>query len=61
VAGGRRRLNSEELHNLYASSNVVRKIKSVRMKWAEHVARMGETRNAYRNVAEKAEGTTRKT
>jgi hypothetical protein len=40
VAGGWRRLHSEELHNLYASPHIVRVIKSVRMRWKEHVARM---------------------
>jgi hypothetical protein len=42
-----RRLHSEELRNLYASPNVVRVIKSRRMRWAGHVAQMGELRNAY--------------
>jgi hypothetical protein len=41
-----RRLHSKELHNLYASPNVIRMIKSRRMKWEGHVARMGEMRNA---------------
>jgi hypothetical protein len=39
----------EELHNLYSSPNIIRMIKSRRMRWAEHVARMGEEKkNAYR-------------
>jgi hypothetical protein len=39
VIGGWRKLHNEELHNLYASSNVIRMIKSWRMRWAGHVAR----------------------
>jgi hypothetical protein len=42
VAGGWRRLLNEELHNLYASPNIIRMIKSRRIRWAVHVARMGE-------------------
>jgi hypothetical protein len=45
-----------ELHNLYSSPNIIRMIKSRRMRWAGHVARMGETRNAYRILVEKPEG-----
>jgi hypothetical protein len=37
-----RKFNSEELHNLYSSANIIRQIKSKRMRWAGHVARMGE-------------------
>jgi hypothetical protein len=44
VAGGWRRLHNEELHNLYASQNIIRVIRSRRL--VEHVARMGEMRNA---------------
>jgi hypothetical protein len=40
IIGGYRKLHSEELHNLYASPNVIRMIKSRRMRWAEHVANM---------------------
>jgi hypothetical protein len=40
VAGAWRRLHNEELHNFYASPNIIRVIKSRRMRWAEHVARM---------------------
>jgi hypothetical protein len=45
VAGGWRRLHNEELHNLYGSPNIIRVIKSRRMRWAGNVARMGEMRN----------------
>jgi hypothetical protein len=48
VTGGWRKLHNEELHNLYSSPNIIRMIKSRRMRWAGHVARMGENRNAYR-------------
>jgi hypothetical protein len=44
----RRKLHNEELHKLYNSPNIIRMIKSKRMRWAGHVTRMGETRNAYR-------------
>jgi hypothetical protein len=39
--GGWKRLHNEELHNLYSSPSIIRIIKSRRMRWAEHVARMG--------------------
>jgi hypothetical protein len=41
-------LHNDELHSLYSSSNIVRVIKSRRMRWAGHVARMGEGRGVYR-------------
>jgi hypothetical protein len=47
VAGGRRRLHSEELHNLYASQNIITVTKSRRMRWAAYVACMVGMRNAY--------------
>jgi hypothetical protein len=43
-----RKLHYEELRDLYFSPNIIRMIKSRRMRWAGHVARMGEKRNAYR-------------
>jgi hypothetical protein len=43
-----RKLHNEELHNLYSSQSITRIIKSRRMRWAGHVARMWEKRNAYR-------------
>jgi hypothetical protein len=47
VAEGSSRLHNEELHNIYASSNIIRVIKSNRMKWAGNAACMGEMRNMY--------------
>jgi hypothetical protein len=44
VTGEWRKLHSEELNSLYSSPDIIRQIKSRRMKWAEHVARMGEER-----------------
>jgi hypothetical protein len=41
VAGDWRKLHNEELHNFYSSPSIIRIIKSRRMKWAGHVARMG--------------------
>jgi hypothetical protein len=41
-------MEKEILHNLYSSPNIIRMIQSRRMRWAGHVARMGEIRNAYR-------------
>jgi hypothetical protein len=46
--GSWRKLHNDELHNLYSSPNIVRVIKSGRMRWAGHVARMGEGRGVYR-------------
>jgi hypothetical protein len=42
VTGEWRQLHNEELHNLYSSPGIIRQAKSRRMRWAEHVARMGE-------------------
>jgi hypothetical protein len=48
VTGEWRELHSEELHILYFSPNIIRRIKSRRMRWAGHVACMGEERKVYR-------------
>jgi hypothetical protein len=56
VTGDWRELHNEELHNLYSSPNVIRMMTSRRMRLAGHVARMGETRNAYRILVGKPEG-----
>jgi hypothetical protein len=51
-----RRLHNEELYALYSSPNIIRVIKSSRLRWAGHVARMGERRGAYRASVGKPEG-----
>ena len=56
VTGEWRRLHNTELNNLYSSPNTVRVIKSSRMRWAGHVARMGEERGVYRVLVGKPEG-----
>jgi hypothetical protein len=49
-------LHNDELHSLYSSLNIVRVIKSRRMRWAGHVARMGEGRGLYRVLVGRPEG-----
>jgi hypothetical protein len=49
-------LHNDELHDLYSSPNIVRVIKSRRMRWAGHVARMGRGRGAYRVLVGRPEG-----
>jgi len=56
VTGEWKRLHNEELNYLYSSPNIVRVIKSRRMRWAGHVARMGEERRVYRVLVGKPEG-----
>jgi hypothetical protein len=56
VTGEWRKLHSGELHNFYPSADIVRQIKSRRMRWAGHVACMGEGRNVYRVLVGKPEG-----
>jgi hypothetical protein len=55
VIGEWRRLHNEELYAVY-SPNIIQVIKSSRLRWAGHVARMGERRGAYRALAGKPEG-----
>jgi hypothetical protein len=47
VTGEWRKLHNEELRDLYSSPSIIRIIKSSRMRWAGHITRMGEKRNAY--------------
>jgi hypothetical protein len=53
VAGGWRRLHNEELHNLYISPNIIRVMKSRRMRWAGHIVCIGELRNAFKIFSQK--------
>jgi hypothetical protein len=48
VTGEWRKLHNEELHILYSSPDIIRHVKSRRMRWAGNVARMGEERNVYK-------------
>jgi hypothetical protein len=56
VTGEWRRLHNKELYAVYSSPNIIRVIKSRRLRWVGHVACMGEMRNAYRVLVEKPEG-----
>jgi hypothetical protein len=56
VTGRWTKLHNEELHNFYSSPSIIRIIKSRRMRWVGHMARMGEKRNVYRLLVGKAEG-----
>jgi len=51
-----RKVHKEELNDLYSSTNIFRVIKSRRMRWVDHVARMGERKDAYRLLVGKPEG-----
>ena len=55
VTGEWRKLHSKELYDLYCSPNIVRVIKSRRMRWTGHVARMGERKGVYRILVGKLE------
>jgi hypothetical protein len=55
VTGGWRKLQNEELHNLYSSQRITRIVQSRRMRWTGRVARMEEKRNAYRILVGKRE------
>jgi hypothetical protein len=56
VTGEWRKLRNEELHNLYSSPDIIRQIKSRRIKWSGHVARMGEERKLYKVLVGSPEG-----
>jgi hypothetical protein len=56
MAGEWRRLHNKELNDLYSSPNIIRVIKSRRMRWAGHVGRMGDKRDAYRILVGRPEG-----
>ena len=56
VTGEWRKLHNEELNDLYSLTNIVRLVKSRRMRWAGHVARMGEDRGVHRVLVGKVEG-----
>jgi hypothetical protein len=56
VTGKWRKLHNEELRDLYSSPSIIRIIRSRRMRWAGHVARMGKKRNSYRLLLGKPEG-----
>ena len=56
VTGEWRKLHNEELNDLYSLPNIVRVVKSRRMRWAGHVARMGEDRGMHRLLVGKPEG-----
>jgi hypothetical protein len=56
VTGEWRKLHNAELNNLYSSPNIARVIKSRRIRWAGHIARMGEGKGVYRVLVGKPEG-----
>jgi hypothetical protein len=56
VTGGWRKLHNEELSDLYSSPSIIRIIKLRRIRWAGHIARMGEKKNASRLVMRRPEG-----
>jgi hypothetical protein len=58
MSGDWGKLHNEELHNLYTSPNIIRTMKSRRIRWAGHVAPMGEKRKAYKISVGKPEGKT---
>jgi hypothetical protein len=59
IIGGWRKLLNDEHHNLYSSPNIIRMMKSRRMRWAGHVTHVAEKRNTYSILLRKPEGKTR--
>jgi hypothetical protein len=57
VTGEWRKLRNEDRHNFYSSPNIIRQMKSRRMRWARHVARMEEERKVYRVLVGRPKGT----
>ena len=56
ITGEWRKLHNAELHALYSSPNIIRSLKSRRLRWTGHVARMEQSRNAYRVLVGKPDG-----
>jgi hypothetical protein len=56
VTGGWRKLHNEELHGMYSSPSIIRAIKARRIRWAGHVALMGEVRGEYNILVGRPEG-----
>jgi hypothetical protein len=56
MTGEWRKLHNEELHNLYSSPDIISQVRSRRVRWAGHVARMGDERKLYKVLVGKPEG-----
>ena len=56
ITGEWRKLHNADLHTLYSSHNIIRNIKSRRLRWAGHIAHMEESKNAYRDLVGRHEG-----
>jgi hypothetical protein len=56
ATGEWRKLHNEELHNFYSSPDIIRQIKSRRIRWAGHVAHMGQERKVYKVLVGKSKG-----
>ena len=56
ITGEWRKLHNVELHALYSSPNIIRNLKSIRLRWTGHVVRMEQSRNAYRVLVGKPGG-----
>jgi hypothetical protein len=56
VTGEWRKLHNEELHNLYSPTDIIKQVKSRRMRWVGHVARVGQERKVYKVLVGKPKG-----